>query len=841
MMNLAEYRRTASRLADYLPWVALVGQGVVLNKDGSFQRSAKFRGPDLDSAVAAELVGVAARLNNSFRRLGSGWCLFVEAQRSEAGTYPNDVFPDPASALVDAERKADFEEEGSHFVSEYYLTFLWLPPAEDAARAESWLYEGRETSGVNPWELVRGFVDRTDRVLALLDGFMPECWWLTDTETLTYLHSTVSTKRHRVRVPETPIYLDALLADEALTGGLEPRLGSAHLRILTITGFPSVTTPGLLDDLNRLAFQYRWSTRAILMDKTDATRLLTKIRRQWFAKRKSIAAILKEVMTNEQSALVDTDAANKALDADMALQELGADVAGIAYVTATVTVWDEDARRADEKLRLVEKVVQSRDFSVMVETVNAVDAWLGSLPGHAYANVRQPPISTLNLAHTVPSSAVWAGPERDDHFGAPPLLYGRTEGSTPFRLSLHVGDVGHTLMVGPTGAGKSVLLALMALQFRRYAGSQIFAFDFGGSIRAATLAMGGDWHDLGGRLTESADGSVSLQPLARIEQTQDRAWAADWIVAILQREGVTITPEAKEHIWTALSSLASAPIEERTITGLSVLLQSNDLKLAIQPYCVGGPYGRLLDAEAENLGNASVVALETEGLLDTGAAPAVLAYLFHRIADRLDGRPTMIIIDEGWLALGDPAFSKQLAEWLVTLRKKNASVVFATQSLAQLEKSTIAPAIIESCPTRLLLPNDRAVEPQITAIYRRFGLNDRQIEILARAIPKRDYYCQSRRGNRLFELGLSEVGLALCAASSKSDQALIADILAEHGRDGFLAAWLKARGVEWAANLIPNLTNIAVAPDRQATAPQEPAPVLDLAEALELDPQEIMP
>ena len=836
MMNFAEYRRTAARLADYLPWVALVGQGVVLNKDGSFQRSARFRGPDLDSAVAAELVGVASRLNNAFRRLGSGWCIFVEAQRTEAATYPADVFPDPASALVDAERKADFEEEGSHFVSEYFLTFLWLPPAEEAARAESWLYEGRETSGVDPWELLRGFVDRTDRVLALLDGFMPECRWLDDSETLTYLHSTVSTKRHRVRVPETPVYLDALLADEPLTGGLEPRLGSAHLRILTITGFPSVTTPGLLDDLNRIAFPYRWSTRAILMDKTDATRLLTRIRRQWFAKRKSIAAILKEVMTNEQSTLLDTDAANKAADADMALQELGADMAGIAYVTATVTVWDEDARRADEKLRLVEKVIQSRDFSVMVETVNAVDAWLGSLPGHAYANVRQPPISTLNLAHAVPSSAVWAGPERDDHFGAPPLLYGRTEGSTPFRFALHVGDVGHTVVVGPTGAGKSVLLALMALQFRRYRHSQIFAFDFGGSIRAATLAMGGDWHDLGGRLTEGAEASVSLQPLARIEQTQDRAWAADWIVAILTREGVTITPEAKEHIWTALSSLSSAPIEERTITGLSVLLQSNALKLAIQPYCVGGPYGRLLDAEAENLGDASVMAFETEGLLDTGAAPAVLAYLFHRIADRLDGSPTMIIIDEGWLALGDPAFSKQLAEWLVTLRKKNASVIFATQSLAQLEKSTIAPAIIESCPTRLLLPNDRAVEPQITDIYRRFGLNDRQIEILARAAPKRGQYCPNRRGKPPFELGPSGIRLALLPASAKSDQALIADILAEHGRDGFLAAWLTARGVEWAADLIPNLTNIAVAPE-----PKAPASVLDLTDALQLDPEEIMP
>jgi type IV secretion system protein VirB4 len=121
------------------------------------------------------------------------------------------------------------------------------------------------------------------------------------------------------------MYLDALLADQPLAGGLEPRLGDEHLRVLTITGFPTATTPGLLDELNRLAFPYRWSTRAILMDKTDATKLLTRIRRQWFAKRKSIAAILKEVMNNEVSVLVDTDASNKAADADLALQELGAD------------------------------------------------------------------------------------------------------------------------------------------------------------------------------------------------------------------------------------------------------------------------------------------------------------------------------------------------------------------------------------------------------------------------------------------------------------------------------------------------------------------------------------
>lgn len=802
MMRLSEYRPNSACLADLLPWVALVAEGVVLNKDGSFQRTARFRGPDLDSATPAELISVTARLNNAFRRLGSGWAIFVEAQRRSAVAYPQSAFPDPVSALVDTERREQFREEGAHFESGYYLTLLWMPPAEEAARAESWLYEGNSRSNSNSTELLKGFVDRTSRFLDLIEGFMPEAEWLGDQQTLTYLHSTISTKLQKVRLPETPVYLDALLTDQALTGGLEPKLGDQHLRTLTITGFPTVTFPGLLDELNALAFPYRWSTRAIMIDKTDATKLLSRIRRQWFAKRKSLAAILKEVMTNEQSVLMDSDASNKAVDADMALQELGADHAGIAYVTATLTIWDTDPAIASEKLRLAEKIIMGRDFICMIEGMNAIEAWLGSLPGHVYANVRQPPISTLNLAHLIPLSAVWAGAERDDHFGDAPLLYGKTEGSTPFRLSLHVGDVGHSLVIGPTGAGKSVLLALMALQFRRYPNAQIFAFDFGGSIRAATIGMGGDWHDLGGALHQDGDG-VALQPLSLIHLASERTWAAEWLAAILTSEGVVVEPSTKELLWSALTSLASAPPPERTLTGLAVLLQSQTLKQALAPYCVGGSWGKLLDAEQERLGQNRIQSFETEGLVGAAAAPAVLAYLFHRIQRQLDGSPTLIIIDEGWLVLDSPAFAAQLREWLKTLRKKNASVIFATQSLADIETSQIAPTIIESCPTRIFLPNERAAEPQIARIYERFGLNDRQIEILSRATPKRDYYCQSRRGNRLFELGLGDIALAFSASSSKTDQTSISELITANGRDAFASAWLRHRNLEWAIDLLP--------------------------------------
>jgi len=806
MLNLREYRVKANHLADYIPWAALVAEGVILNKDGSFQRTAHFRGPDLDSAVPSELMAVSARLNNALRRLGSGWAVFFEAQRNPALNYPNSHFPDLASRLVEYERRAQFEEEGVHYESSYYLTLLFLPPAEETTRTENFLFEGVDHSScVNGQEILGYFIDQCDRLLQLLDGFMRECAWLNSEQTLTYLHSTISTKRHHVRVPETPMYLDGLLTDQPLTGGLSPVLGNQHLRILTITGFPSITTPGILDELNQLAFPYRWSTRAIMLDKQDATKLLTKIRRHWFAKRKSVAAILKEVMTNEASTLIDADAQNKAMDADAALQELGADNIGQAYVTATVCVWDENPKNADEKLRLVEKVIQGRDFTCMAESINAVDAWLGSLPGHAYANVRQPPISTMNIAHMIPLSAVWAGSLYDEHFNQPPLFFGRTEGSTPFRFSLHVGDVGHTLVIGPTGAGKSVLLALMAMQFRRYRASQIFAFDFGGSIRAATLAMDGEWRDLGGALTDNAIDSVALQPLAHIDGLGEKSWVADWIAGILTRDKIVLKPEDKEQIWSALSSLASAPIQERTLTGLSALLQSKHLKNALKAYCINGAYGRLLDAEAERLGETDVLAFETEGLIKSKAAPAVLSYLFHQIEKRLTWRPTLIIIDEGWLALDDEGFAEQLREWLKTLRKKNASVIFATQSLSDIENSPIASAIIESCPTRLFLANERALEPQITRLYRQFGLNERQIEIIARATPKRDYYCQSRRGNRLFDLRLGEIALAFVAASSKADQVAITQIYAEQGRLSFVPAWLKHRGCGWAVDILPTL------------------------------------
>lgn len=804
MLNLAEYRYRADRLADHLPWAALIAPGVVLNKDGSFLRVLRFRGPDLESATEAELISACARANNVLKRFGTGWALFFDAERREATAYPNSSFPDPASWLIDQERRAAFLGEGQHYESRYHLTLTWLPTADSAEAAGRSLVDRPDAEKGRDWRsALASFTAESDRALDLFASFMPKVRALDDSETLTFLHGTISTRPHVVAVPDTPIYLDALLADTPLTGGLEPRLGETHVRTLTVLGFPSMSRPGILDALNHQDFAYRWVTRFIALDKSDATKALTKLRRQWFNKRKSITALLREIMYNQPSQLLDSDADNKVLDADMALQVLGGDHVAFGYLTTTITVSDTDRGRVEDKVRQVERIVNGLGFTTIREGVNAVEAWLSSLPGQAYANVRQPLVHTLNLAHLMPLSSVWAGPARNAHLDGPPLLHASTAGSTPFRLSTHVGDVGHMLVVGPTGAGKSVLLALIALQFRRYSHSQVYIFDKGFSARAAVLAMGGAHHALG--LGADAGDTLAFQPLRRIDDATERSWAAEWIAALLAHEKVAVTPEVKDAVWSALGSLASAPPEERTLTGLTLLLQSNALRTALGAYTLDGPYGRLLDAAEQQFVFADVQCFETEALMgQAGVVAPVLTYLFHRLEERFDGRPTLLVLDEAWIFLDHPLFAARIREWLKVLRKKNVAVLFATQSLADIASSSIAPAIIESCPQRILLPNDRAIEPQSREAYERFGLNDRQIELVSRATPKRQYYLQSASGNRLFELGLGPIALALCGASDPATQARIDAMIADGGQADFAARFLVDAGLDWAANLLPD-------------------------------------
>lgn len=806
MRRIPNYRTEPTDIGDLLPWAWLIAPGVVLNRNGSFMTTFRYRGPDLDSATQYELVAMNARMNNILRRLGDGWFFFVDAHRVPSTAYPSgEHFPDPVSYLIDEERRAVFES-GAHYETHYYFTLGWLPPKANESAARAWFFtdpdgerkqrEQRDKATVADW--LETFQSERQRMLLALDGILPEATALTDSELLTYLHDTISTKRHPVVPGDVSQELCRVLPDTPLIGGKEPRLGRHYLGVITIRQFPTSTRPGLLDRLNRLDMAFRWVTRWVALSKLDADKELKKVRREWFSGRKGFMTILKEMVTGEASALENPEAVANAADADAAMQELAVEAVGYGYFTQSVIVLDTDRRRLEQKLALIEREINGLGFVTVNEgrDGNALDAFLGAVPGNCQHNIRRPMVSTLNLAHAMPSSAVWAGPQfcpnplfpgNENRDKAPAHLYAVTGGTTPFRLSTFVGDVGHTLVVGPTGAGKSVFLNVLEAQWRRYPGAQVYIFDKGASSRVLTAGVGGTFYDLGGA------GSPAFQPLARVDDERERQWAQDWIVDIATGEGLDMTPERKRAIWDALTNLASGPVRQRTLSAFTVLVQDKDVKQALHPFTVDGAYGHYLDADHDDLALGTWLAFEMEELMN--ARPIVmpvLSYLFHRLEERFKegGAPSLLVLDEAWLFLDHSSFAAKIREWLKVLRKANVAVVFATQSLADVAQSKIVPTLIEACMTKIYLPNSSARNDEVAKVYRQFGLNERQLQILMEAAPKRDYYLTSPVGNRLFSLGLGPVALAYCGATGKKEQARAMQLYREHGPERFNEAYI---------------------------------------------------
>lgn len=807
MFNLAQYREPTTRLPDHLPWAALIAPGVVLQKDALLQKTVSFRGPDLASSSDAELAAAVGRLNNALRRLGSGWSIFVEAQREECVSYDPADWIHPAAWLVDKERREQFMQDGAHYESRYYLTFVQaLQPGERSGKARRMFYDDpvtRSAAENNEREL-EAFVRTVQEITDIMQGVFVEVRELDDDETLTYLHSTISSQKHPVKAPDTPIYLDALLPDEAFTNGDIPMLGDNFIPTVTISGFPSESLPGMLDDLNHLEIDYRWVCRYICLDKDEARREIERYRRQWWSKRKNLFTLLKEEATKESSALLDSDASNKAADADVALQELGEDLVSYGYITCTVTVSHPDLDEARRRMRRVRQVIQSRGFVVKDETLNSKEAWFGSLPGHVYANVRRPMVNTLNLAHMMPLSAIWAGDALNRHMarqtgcGLPHMMCSTT-GSTPFRLNLNNGDVGHTLVVGPTGAGKSTLLCMLELQWLKYPDAQVVIFDKDRSARAATMAVGGHYYEPG-----NDNAPFAFQPLAHIDDQAERVWAAGFVLLLLREQGVKETPSLKKEIDSALVNLASQSVDHRTMTVFTDLVQSRDVRDALRPYTIQGNYGQLFDADHEESLRGAWQMIEMNSLMGMKSEALIpaLYYLFHRIEQRFDGRPTLLVLDEAWLFLKHDVFMSQMQSWLKTLRKKNVYVVFATQEVADAAESPIMATILSACHTKIYLPDEEALTPGMARAYQTFGLSETEIRLLSQAQKKRDYYYRSPKGRRMFQLEMGEIALTFAGMSSPDDQKFMDRIEREKKPHAYAEVLLRYRGLEWAAELL---------------------------------------
>ncbi len=226
------------------------------------------------------------------------------------------------------------------------------------------------------------------------------------------------------------------------------------------------------------------------------------------------------------------------------------------YLTMNVVIIEDDAETANAHAQEVRKQFLRHGFPARIEDVNAVDAYLGTVPGHGHWNVRKPLVHTQNLADMIPSTAVWAGLETNPCPMYPPntpaFFYASTSGRTPFRYHPHVGDVGHGLVIGPTGGGKSVFLGTTIAQAYRVPDMQVFNFDKGYSSFVLTKACGGDHLDIG-------EDEIAACPLIGVDDEGERTWAQEYLEALLQLQNVKISPPQRKALWRALELLGESP------------------------------------------------------------------------------------------------------------------------------------------------------------------------------------------------------------------------------------------------------------------------------------------
>lgn len=773
---------------------------IILNKNGTFQKTLKFRGYDLDSATMYELKNSDARLNDVLRRLDGGWTMHIEAKRVRSKEYSTNEIDNFALKLIDNERKEKFES-GNYFESEYYLTLTYLTPIDAEKKIKKFFVDEVEFSKKLDKSL-ETFKKEFKEIRGLFEELFLEVEDLTAEETYTYLHSCVSSKNQKVIVPEVPMYIANYLCDCDLVGGLKPTLGRKHFRCISLQGFPNFTIPCMFDELNRLGIEYRWVTRFMFLSKNEA---LSKLEKKWKATFNGRISMLKrfmmEITGEKEPNKVDEDALEKADEINTQLNLTRADILTQGFYSCAIIVYGNTLEEVDEKTQKIEKLINGMGFITINESINCVETFLGAIPGNIYNNVRIPILNSISLCHLLPTSSVWGGDEWNKYLDEPALIYTQTAGSTPFRFNLHIGDIAHTCIVGPTGAGKSTFLQLINAQYKKYKNSKIFIFDKGGSARILTYAVGGTFFDLGtdnlsfqplrniGFNKENVEKEIEKEELKKniklsekereriIEKERIRAqleleWANEWLLEIFEQEGIELKQIQKTKLWEALELLASnSDPKFRTMSSLKINLNDRDLKDTLEKYTVKGALGKYFDSEEENISFSNWQVFEMEKIMNNKSAiTPLLSYLFHKIEGYLTGDPSIIVLDESWIFIDNALFAGKIRDWLKTLRKKNTGVIFATQELKDILDSSLFTTILDACKTKIFLPNENAEADNYLPIYEKFGLNNKEIKILAKASPRKDYYYKSTKGSRLFQLALGKNTLKLVGANDPEIQ-----------------------------------------------------------------------
>ena len=815
MRRLAASRSRKTGVSDYLPWAILADAGIVQTKRGAFLAGYEFFPPDSASSTKEMTAYISEACHNAMLNFGTGWSSWTDAISMPAAPYASasvSAFPDPISRMIDEERRQRFNADGAHFDNARIWIVCYHPPHKSLNKMENMFYEDRGEQANETGYLattMAQFKTTLDRFESKVGGLLRLHRMQSFTtpsgqredQLVNYLNFCATGKTNGIALPRCAAYLDTLITSQEMDPGDIPIIGGQSVMCVAIDGFPAESEANIIEALATLPISYRFSQRMIYLDPYDAMMAIKKYTSAWTGR---VIPLLHKALRLKNPP-IDQYAAAMAAETQSQISRATAGSVRYGYYSATIVVRGADEQALLDTCKEIASVVETCQFGARIERNNTVEAWLGALPGEIFAQVRRPPMPSDCAADFLPLSGVWLGspiaPNPMYPSASPALLVARTVGRIPFHANLHVDDVGHTLIFGPTGGGKSSLVNTIAAQALRYSGMRITVFDQKRGMFILGQSCGAKHYELG------VSGGPKFCPLAHLETEADRAHAEDWIALCFELQTKRApSPNQRGEIHLAIERLSDPEaVHQRSITDFNLFVQDDEVTEAMRFYTGSHSAGWLLDGRANEIEDGNWVIFETMDLLQTGPATALPALysLFRRFERGLDGQPALLIIAEAWAAFGHEVWALRLKSWLKRLRSINCAVIMDTQSLSDVVRSGMLDVLLESCPTRIYLPNPEAEKfgnkdyPGPGDYYAMLGLNEAQRGIIRHAQGKRDYYWTSPNGNRIIDLDLGPAQRALLASTSETDVALAKRLIAQHG-DAWVLPYLELKGVNHA-------------------------------------------